>query len=871
MADIEQSINLIKTAVYGEEVRESIINGIEAINKEAENTTFRQKNVETKQNELNTSQEALKNRWDVQIKNITDANPSNVEIVDGRVSSIKGLTFTNLGLRLNNIEEDMLSRGINVLYPPAGLTPMQRVTDITAISETDLQAIAAINTSALNALISYVKTSSLFARTLTKLNFPQGIFPLLNGITINASIYMEGVPCKSDGIGNLTNYMGGTVLYDVSPVESRTDFITFLNKDTGTDNYQGRLPGHHLRNLCFHGRYQKHNGVSLIKTGMVAKYENLLFREWLGSGLIADDAFDTNVFGMDIFRCGSASSIEQLNEDGTIKTDTEGNTLYELRYGLTLTGSYDGWATNAWNIYGLHMESMPFMMKLDKCRHIKFIGGKWEQGKSDPLNNTYPSILITNKAVEISFTSDVFSPIGFEDYRAKYGQYFMPYHFIEIEASVLQLNTRFSQVTKFVCCDFTVAQEALFLRSNASVIIDACKFDHIVSTDKADGTKTFGLSLNGPNNILSNSSVSFRLYNGINNGVYLNGGNADANTFLTSISPYDAKNGIAEVRDYAIFATNAARVGTSNYYDVTYPVKVSDTNCVVPRSGRSGKITNNKLVKMGVTDLTKVSLDLNLLGELSDTLVFSLTESATLTAITNTCNGDVITLLNANDTNLILNNGTSTNAFRLRPTYDKNGKLKTSITLKAYDSITIKNMGSYFEEIGRNIQSENSSARDDDIKEELILSLNCLQSDALTTSQVNIFKEDTSKKNLKLKSCYSSSSSNYQFTAPYTGYFKVSIHSYCNPSVSSPSYFHSISYLHHFKNDVNGSAILVAKIGMTRISTYGGMAGYAIATRTIYMEKGEYFQLFAEGHAENTYSATYQFTQINVTGIKEIS
>ena len=125
MANITNEINQIKSAIYGEEVRSSIIDGLEAINKESENTTSRQKIVEESQATLTENQAELDKKWNEQIKNITDSNPSNVEIVDSRTSATKGITYTNLNLRLNTIEEDLLSRKINVMYPPAGLAKLQ--------------------------------------------------------------------------------------------------------------------------------------------------------------------------------------------------------------------------------------------------------------------------------------------------------------------------------------------------------------------------------------------------------------------------------------------------------------------------------------------------------------------------------------------------------------------------------------------------------------------------------------------------------------------------------------------------------------------------------------------------------------------------
>jgi len=86
MADIKTHLNNIKSALYGKDVRGSIHDGIDAINKEVENTTGRQVNLESTFDQL-----------------VINAGNSNAEIVDARVKS-DGTSYLKLGDRLNEVD-----------------------------------------------------------------------------------------------------------------------------------------------------------------------------------------------------------------------------------------------------------------------------------------------------------------------------------------------------------------------------------------------------------------------------------------------------------------------------------------------------------------------------------------------------------------------------------------------------------------------------------------------------------------------------------------------------------------------------------------------------------------------------------------------
>ena len=96
MANIKNELNNIKSAIYGKDVRSSIHNGIDAINKEVENTTGRQVDLENTFDQL-----------------VINAGNSNAEIVDARVKS-DGTSYSKLGDRLNEVDSQ-LAHNVNLI------------------------------------------------------------------------------------------------------------------------------------------------------------------------------------------------------------------------------------------------------------------------------------------------------------------------------------------------------------------------------------------------------------------------------------------------------------------------------------------------------------------------------------------------------------------------------------------------------------------------------------------------------------------------------------------------------------------------------------------------------------------------------------
>ena len=89
MANIQTYLNNIKNALFGKDVRASIHDGIDAINKEVESTTGRQVDLENTFDQL-----------------VINAGNSNAEIVDARVKN-DGTSYSKLGDRLDAVDSQL--------------------------------------------------------------------------------------------------------------------------------------------------------------------------------------------------------------------------------------------------------------------------------------------------------------------------------------------------------------------------------------------------------------------------------------------------------------------------------------------------------------------------------------------------------------------------------------------------------------------------------------------------------------------------------------------------------------------------------------------------------------------------------------------
>ena len=100
MADIKKYLNKIKNSLFGLDVRDSIHDGIDAVNKECEENVAQQNKLQSQFNQL-----------------VINAGNSNAEIVDARVKS-DGTAYSKLGDRLDAVDSQLV-HNTNVLSFPA--------------------------------------------------------------------------------------------------------------------------------------------------------------------------------------------------------------------------------------------------------------------------------------------------------------------------------------------------------------------------------------------------------------------------------------------------------------------------------------------------------------------------------------------------------------------------------------------------------------------------------------------------------------------------------------------------------------------------------------------------------------------------------
>lgn len=96
MANINEYVKNIKTAVYGKDVRSSLASGLEAVNQETEVTKKTTQDTKERQNSIET-------RWDEVLANTTDG----AEVIDGRYDA-NGVLHSTIGSHVRSIGQDLI-------------------------------------------------------------------------------------------------------------------------------------------------------------------------------------------------------------------------------------------------------------------------------------------------------------------------------------------------------------------------------------------------------------------------------------------------------------------------------------------------------------------------------------------------------------------------------------------------------------------------------------------------------------------------------------------------------------------------------------------------------------------------------------------
>ena len=178
MANIKNHLNNIKNALFGQEVRGSIHDGIDAINKEVESTTGRQVDLEKTFDQL-----------------VINAGNSNAEIVGARVKS-DGTSYPKLGDRLNEVDSQLEHKASRV----NGIYDFEK--DFGGV--VDNQEID--NSKILIEAFNYIKQNGGGV-----LNFGCGTFYFLTPINIDSNlngITLKGVMQYGNSKGTKLKYLG---------------------------------------------------------------------------------------------------------------------------------------------------------------------------------------------------------------------------------------------------------------------------------------------------------------------------------------------------------------------------------------------------------------------------------------------------------------------------------------------------------------------------------------------------------------------------------------------------------------------------------------------------------------------------------------
>lgn len=177
MAEIKKYLSNIKNAVFGKEVRGSIHDGIDAINKEVESTTKRQENLEKIHQQL-----------------IINAGDSNAEVVDARVDKSTGQSFATMGERLDAATEQFIKTDQKLNETNAQLS--QKSTKITskefgADGRDNLDSSKKINNAIdfLNNGDSIIDFSTINGGTV---ELPEGIFYFDDSIIMKSNLKIVG-------------------------------------------------------------------------------------------------------------------------------------------------------------------------------------------------------------------------------------------------------------------------------------------------------------------------------------------------------------------------------------------------------------------------------------------------------------------------------------------------------------------------------------------------------------------------------------------------------------------------------------------------------------------------------------------------------
>ncbi len=324
MANIQGNLNKIKNAVLGVDVRDSIHDGIKAINEEVENTTDRQVQLEGTFDEL-----------------VINAGNSNPEVAAARVDST-GKSHGTLGKRLNNFDSQIkdIEKQPTLNYPNTLYLKWIDRFEALDVNVKDFGAVGdgvTDDSEAIQAAISYALSKNIY-----RVIFPYGNYVIMQSILLPSGMQLYSLGKKknttqirykgdnwaiktSGGVGeHRRNTIIGLSIY----INSKTAKGGILLGVEGSSN--GIIPvGHTLKDIEIHN-------LSGTQIGIMQKNASSVYMENVMS------TWGTGGTGLLITADGNNSGVCTYNNCSFGRVDQIDIGL-ELRHG---EGGLDGYVFN---------------------------------------------------------------------------------------------------------------------------------------------------------------------------------------------------------------------------------------------------------------------------------------------------------------------------------------------------------------------------------------------------------------------------------------------------------------------------------------------------------------------------------------------
>nr|DAL66499.1 MAG TPA: hypothetical protein [Caudoviricetes sp.] len=242
MLSLQECLENIKNAVLGRDVRQSIHDGIKGINDESK------ADMEAKQAVIDTytaKQDALDEKYDRLLDEMSQANPSLAEVVDARQNEA-GTVFTNLRERLNDADQKQtnssaeLSTEINNTRADLDMR-IEANQALISQNQTRISTMDTNLTNLRNDVNSYKTTTN---NRLTNLENDSG----WKGLAVNTlafSEYSSGSGLSIRNVGKIVNITGAltsrNIFGNASVLDNGAEASLLLQGITISENYRPKI------------------------------------------------------------------------------------------------------------------------------------------------------------------------------------------------------------------------------------------------------------------------------------------------------------------------------------------------------------------------------------------------------------------------------------------------------------------------------------------------------------------------------------------------------------------------------------------------------------------------------------------------------